>query len=113
MVIAIPNAFEAGRATALARAANPEISIIARACSKAEAQYLQDLGANFVILGEEEIAAAMAKAIGIEIIKKNTETVFEVAESQTNTLGLLSENGSTDIVGRKGDDMKHEGTVTG
>ncbi|KAB2762733.1 Kef family K(+) transporter [Brucella anthropi] len=113
LVIAIPNAFEAGRVTALARAANPEISIVVRACSKAEAQYLHDLGADFVILGEEEIAAAMAKAIGTEIKRKNTETVSEENEFQADALGIISGDGSTDIMGKKGDDMKHEGMVTG
>ena len=113
LVIAIPNAFEAGRVTALARASNPEISIVVRACSKAEAQYLHDLGADFVILGEEEIAAAMAKAIGTEIKRKNTETVSEENEFQADALGIISGDGSTDIMGKKGDDMKHEGMVTG
>ncbi|KAB2751979.1 YbaL family putative K(+) efflux transporter [Brucella anthropi] len=113
LVIAIPNAFEAGRVTALARAANPEISIVVRVCSKAEAQYLHDLGADFVILGEEEIAAAMAKAIGTEIKRKNTETVSEENEFQADALGIISGDGSTDIMGKKGDDMKHEGMVTG
>lgn len=108
LVIAIPNAFEAGRVTALARAANQEINIIVRACSKAEAQYLRDLGADFVILGEEEIAAAMAKAIGTVIKRKDAET-----EPQTDTLGIISGDRSTDIMGKKGDDMKHEGMVTG
>ena len=108
LVIAIPNAFEAGRVTALARAANPEISIIVRACSKAEAQYLHDLGANFVILGEEEIAAAMAKAIGTGIKTENAEP-----ESQAETVGTISDEGLADITGKQGDDMKHEGVVTG
>jgi CPA2 family monovalent cation:H+ antiporter-2 len=67
LVIAIPNAFEAGRATALAHAANPDIHIVAQASSQAEAQYLTDLGATSVILGEEEIAKAIAKAIGAEV----------------------------------------------
>nr|WP_313708820.1 YbaL family putative K(+) efflux transporter [Brucella intermedia] len=111
LVIAIPNAFEAGRVTALARAANPEINIVVRACSKAEAQYLHDLGANSVILGEEEIAAAMAKAIGTEIKRKSADTVSEGAP-QTGIMGIISD-GTTDIMGKKGDDMKHEGVVTG
>jgi monovalent cation:H+ antiporter-2, CPA2 family len=63
LVIAIPNAFEAGRATSLARSANPSLRIIVRACSPAEAQYLHDLGADSVILGEAEIAGAMERAI--------------------------------------------------
>ncbi|MFD1791817.1 YbaL family putative K(+) efflux transporter [Ochrobactrum teleogrylli] len=67
LVIAIPNAFEAGRATALAHAANSDLHIVAQASSQAEAQYLTDLGATAVILGEEEIAKAMAKAIGADV----------------------------------------------
>ncbi|MFS2326993.1 YbaL family putative K(+) efflux transporter [Brucella sp. H1_1004] len=63
VVIAIPNAFEAGRITSLAKQANPNVRIVVRACSQAEAQYLHDLGADSVILGEAEIAAAMEKAI--------------------------------------------------
>ncbi|MFP3386151.1 hypothetical protein, partial [Tritonibacter sp. SIMBA_163] len=80
-------------------------------CSKAEAQYLHDLGANSVILGEEEIAAAMAKAIGTEIKRKNADTGSEGAP-QTGIMGIISD-GTTDIMGKKGDDMKHEGVVTG
>jgi len=72
LVIAIPNAFEAGRATSLARAANPSLRIIVRACSPAEAQYLHDLGADSVILGEAEIAGAMERAIKNE---KRSESV--------------------------------------
>lgn len=63
VVIAIPNAFEAGRITSLARQANPDVRIIVRACSPAEERYLHDLGADSVILGEAEIASAMEKAI--------------------------------------------------
>ncbi len=83
-----------------------------RACSKAEAQYLHDLGANSVILGEEEIASAMAKAIGTEIKRKNAETIPEQGQTQIDIMGIISD-GSTDIMGKKGDDMKHEGVVTG
>ena len=83
-----------------------------RACSKAEAQYLHDLGANSVILGEEEIASAMAKAIGTEIKRKNAEAISEQGQTQTDIMGIISD-GSADIMGKKGDDMKHEGVVTG
>gem|GEM_PF-1337953 len=73
IVIAIPNAFEAGRVIALARAANPALRIVVRACSLAEAQYLRDLGASSVILGEEEIAIAMTKAIAQDANAGETE----------------------------------------
>ncbi|MBC2885855.1 Kef family K(+) transporter [Ochrobactrum sp. CM-21-5] len=100
LVIAIPNAFEAGRVTALARAANTHLRIIVRACSQAEAHYLRDLGANSVILGEEEIALAIARAIGTEPHSDTQEAVFVEPE-----LDARAED--------KGDDMKHENAVTG
>eukprot|EP01133_Synstelium_polycarpum_P028825 gene28825-35109_t len=50
LIIAIPNAFEAGQIVVKARAANPAISILARAHSDAEVQHLQDLGADAVIM---------------------------------------------------------------
>ncbi len=59
LVIAIPNAFEAGRVVEQARAANPALHIIARAHSDAEAEYLTKLGANAVVMGEREIARGM------------------------------------------------------
>ncbi len=87
--------------TALAKAANPAINIVVRACSNAEAQYLQDLGANFVILGEEEIAAAMAKAIGTEV-KRNGETVSARTGLQSSEMGIVSEDTLADTMGTKG-----------
>ncbi|WP_420962790.1 YbaL family putative K(+) efflux transporter [Brucella sp. IR073] len=59
LIIAIPNAFEAGQIVTKARAANPDIDIVARAHSDAESQHLTDLGANVVIMGEREIARGM------------------------------------------------------
>jgi CPA2 family monovalent cation:H+ antiporter-2 len=56
LILAIPNAFEAGQATQRAKAANPNITIIARAHSDAEVDYLKGLGAETVIMGEREIA---------------------------------------------------------
>ncbi|MBK0021307.1 Kef family K(+) transporter [Brucella pseudogrignonensis] len=85
LVIAIPNAFEAGRAISLARAANPGLRIIVRACSAAEAQYLHDLGADSVILGEAEIAGAMERAIinerrneGVQQHRPSSETLVDL-----------------------------------
>ena len=59
LVIAIPEAFEAGQIVQQARAANPDIRIIARAHSDAEVEHLTRLGADIVIMGEREIARAM------------------------------------------------------
>jgi CPA2 family monovalent cation:H+ antiporter-2 len=59
LVIAIPDAFEAGRIAESAREANPAIQIVARAHSEAEVEHLTKLGANSVIMGEREIAIAM------------------------------------------------------
>ncbi|MFH0297287.1 YbaL family putative K(+) efflux transporter [Bradyrhizobium sp. 31Argb] len=59
LVVAIPEAFEAGQIVQQARAANPQIRIIARAHSDAEVDHLTRLGADTVIMGEREIARAM------------------------------------------------------
>jgi CPA2 family monovalent cation:H+ antiporter-2 len=59
LLIAIPNAFEAGQAVEQARKLNPQLQIIARAHSDEEVSYLHDLGANEVIMGEREIGLGM------------------------------------------------------
>jgi CPA2 family monovalent cation:H+ antiporter-2 len=56
LIVAIPNAFEAGRIIEQARAVNPDLIIIARAHSDAEVSHLTSLGAGIVIMGEREIA---------------------------------------------------------
>lgn len=56
LLVAIPEAFEAGQIVQQARAANPAIRIIARAHSDAEVEHLTNLGADLVIMGEREIA---------------------------------------------------------
>ena len=60
LLVAIPNGFEAGQIVEQARAANPDIDIVARAHFDAEVEYLSKLGANVVIMGEREIARSMA-----------------------------------------------------
>ena len=63
LILAIPNAFEAGRIVLRARAANPGIDIIARAHSDAEVEHLTGLGANTVIMGEREIARGIVEQV--------------------------------------------------
>ncbi len=63
LVIAIPNAFEAGQIILRARAANPAIDIVARAQSEAEGDHLTGLGANTVILSEREIARGIVEEV--------------------------------------------------
>ncbi|WP_340643961.1 YbaL family putative K(+) efflux transporter [Phenylobacterium sp.] len=59
LVVTIPNGFEAGGVVEEARRANPELHIIARAHSDAEAEHLRRLGADQIVLGERELADAM------------------------------------------------------
>ncbi len=59
LIVAIPNAFEAGQIVEQARLANPRLAIVARAHSDAAVAHLRELGANEVIMGEREIARGM------------------------------------------------------
>lgn len=63
LVIAIPNAFEAGQIVLQAREASASIDIIARAHSDAGVEHLTKLGANTVVMGEREIARAMVNYV--------------------------------------------------
>ncbi len=63
LVLAIPNAFEAGQIILRARAANAGIAVIARAHSDAEVEHLKGLGADTVIMGEREIARGIVEYI--------------------------------------------------
>ncbi|HVY18375.1 MAG TPA: YbaL family putative K(+) efflux transporter [Rhodopila sp.] len=59
LLVAIPDAFEAGQIVEQARAANPDLEIIARAHLEAAVTHLQEHGANAVVMGEHEIARAI------------------------------------------------------
>ncbi|WP_072370171.1 cation:proton antiporter [Hyphomicrobium sp. NDB2Meth4] len=59
LLVAVPEAFEAGQIVAQARAANPSLFIVAHAHSSEETEYLSKLGANAVVEGAREIADTM------------------------------------------------------
>jgi CPA2 family monovalent cation:H+ antiporter-2 len=63
IIVAIPNAFEAGQIVKQAKSANPAIKVIARAHSDGEVAYLTDLGADTVIMGEGEIARRIIELV--------------------------------------------------
>ena len=54
--VTIPEHFQAGIVVETARSLNPSVEIVARAHSEAAIQHLLKLGANLVIMGEQEIA---------------------------------------------------------
>jgi CPA2 family monovalent cation:H+ antiporter-2 len=56
LVVAIPEAFEAGQVVAQARTANPALRIVVRAHSEGAAAHLSRLGADLIVSGEREIA---------------------------------------------------------
>ncbi|MGE0768717.1 MAG: YbaL family putative K(+) efflux transporter [Hyphomicrobiaceae bacterium] len=62
LIIAIPEVFEAGQIIEQARAANPDLKVIARGHSDAEVTHLMQCGATAVVQGAEEIAQAMVEA---------------------------------------------------
>jgi monovalent cation:H+ antiporter-2, CPA2 family len=70
VMIAIPEAFEAGQVVQQARAANPKSHIIARAHSDAEVEHLNSLGADTVIMGEREIAREMIEYFSAQEAQK-------------------------------------------
>jgi len=61
LFVAVPNVFEAGQIVEQARAINATLPIIARAHGDAETEHLQKLGASVTVMGESEIARAMAE----------------------------------------------------
>jgi K+:H+ antiporter len=63
LLVAIPDAFEGGQVVQQARAVNPDLPIIARAHSEDEIAHLMKHGASLVIMGEHEIAKAMASNV--------------------------------------------------
>jgi K+:H+ antiporter len=67
LISAIPNPFEAGDLIEQARAVNLTLEIVARAHSDAEVDYLKGFGANLIVMGEREIARAIAAHITMRL----------------------------------------------
>ncbi|MGY0652298.1 YbaL family putative K(+) efflux transporter [Luteimonas sp. A537] len=62
-VFAIPNALEAGETIARLKAANPAITVLARAHSDAEVKHLLAHGADGAVLAERELAYSLAEMV--------------------------------------------------
>jgi len=63
LLVAIPEPFEASRIVRRGRDLNPALTIIARAHFDAEVAHLRELGADYVIMGEREIAKGMVEHV--------------------------------------------------
>jgi CPA2 family monovalent cation:H+ antiporter-2 len=63
LIVAIPDPFEAGHLIEAARAASASIRIIARAHSAESVDYLRSVGADTVVMGEDEIARGMVRDV--------------------------------------------------
>ncbi|HTM95932.1 MAG TPA: YbaL family putative K(+) efflux transporter [Croceibacterium sp.] len=64
LVLAIPEGFEAGAIAERARAVNPTLRILARAHSDEEVVHLELHGADYVVMGEREIARRLLTLLG-------------------------------------------------
>ncbi|NZA28623.1 Kef family K(+) transporter [Luteimonas sp. SJ-92] len=62
-IFAIPRALEAGETIARLRAANPELSILARAHSDGEVRHLLEHGADAAVLAERELAYSLSEMV--------------------------------------------------
>ncbi len=94
LVIAVPNAFEAGQIVQQARALNPELDIIARVHSDAEISHLQSFGANTVIMGEREIARTMIEYLqAANAVSSVVHDILAPAPSQADDEDTLPQKG--------------------
>ncbi len=92
LVMAIPDAFEAGQIAEQARRANPELRIMGRAHSRAEAEHLTGCGADQVILAEREVARGMTERLGLGPAERPDATV-EAADVEEDRPGAAAEAG--------------------
>jgi CPA2 family monovalent cation:H+ antiporter-2 len=112
LILAIPNAFEAGQIILRARAANPEIRIIARAHSDAEVDHLTSLGADVVIMGEREVARGIVEQVVEDSTKDDPRPPLAgplTSDSPLTELKGLKPEGDTGEEKPKSDDEPTEG----
>lgn len=98
VIVAIPNVFEAGQIVAQAKAANPAVTIIARAHFDQEVTHLGKLGAGVVVMGEEEIARTML-AHAREMPADGPVLVGEVVEDSAIAMDSHAKNDLVDPPG--------------
>lgn len=89
LVVAIPNAFEAGQVIEKARTANPTLSILARAHSDAEVDHLQSKGADLVIMGEREIARGITSHLLSPVVSHSPVATGEDGQDGGNDPAAL------------------------
>ena len=91
VIIAIPNAFEAGQAIEQCRKINPKLLIVARAHSDEEEAHLKHLGADDVIMGEREIGLGM-----VDVVSRDSRAVAEItaADAVASALAPLAAAGA-------------------
>mgnify|MGYP001809636637 CR=1 FL=1 len=82
LILAIPNAFEAGQVVQQARTANPSLRIIARAHADVEVEHLTALGADVVIMGEREIAHGITESLFADTPAAPKERAFPALEER-------------------------------
>jgi CPA2 family monovalent cation:H+ antiporter-2 len=87
LLIAIPNAFEAGQAIDQTRKLNPTIRIIARAHSEDEEDHLKRLGADTVVMGEREIGLGMLGWLQ-NTVSGSTEPLHPVEQTSVPQTGV-------------------------
>jgi monovalent cation:H+ antiporter-2, CPA2 family len=90
LISAIPNPFENSNLIEHARAANPNIEIIARAHTDAEVEHLKRFGANLIIVGEREIARGMTDHIE-ERIRRDRISCCKVGDRREDPAGYSGE----------------------
>lgn len=78
LVVAIPQAFEAGQVVEQARALNPDLEIVARAYSGPETAHLKDLGADVVVTGTREVGIAIVAQL---VHAEEPPTEAQIAEA--------------------------------
>ena len=86
LLVAIPEAFEGGQAVMQARAANPDLLIVARAHSEEEVLHLKKHGASTVIMGEFEIARAMIEDVRKAVTVPRTSPEEAAASPEPSAL---------------------------